>query len=658
MNYKHLLLLSLLGLAACDGSDSTISKTDTSGTFADFSAAQGQLSELEASIAANIAKKATTESELKALADKVIAGAGALIRTGQDDAAIEALKQAGLLQAASKVEETRQAAILMAGAGLQEEAYLLYAPDDFVLNDPTAYNYHPDGSLAAAVDERPAVKHHNMQIDGKTIWYTASAGHLTAFAKNPQKEDPQASIFYTAYTRDDLPTNNRPVTFFFNGGPGASSMYLHLAAFAPIRAFVDGRNVKPEWTKAPPQDFPLIDNTESLLGKSDLVFVDMVGSGFSEAIAPKTNKSFWGTDVDVGIARDFIIRYINANKRQGSPKYLYGESYGGGIRVPKLAHALYEAGTGVYEKPDTDLKPTILSGVVFHSPAFDYGADDREGLFPTLAMVADYLKVSTARGNMPTDEYVEKLRQFAAANYDASPFTYLKSDADLDPYLGPVFYYYPSLSYLAGNYWAPGYDFNAYDARTHIKLDTDSDGNPISLPYDFNFYDDVALQKDMTTYLPSFVNYKSSSQYVAASWAADWNDNESLASELWEDNGVIRNGLPDIVATLGYDPTIKLLTVHGYYDTVTPFYRSELSLKGVVLDEKTGTTLLDRIPVKSFEGGHMIYYSEEARVPLIKTLEKFYDDPPYGGSKPAATPPVIAATTLPASLSAPAIARH
>jgi carboxypeptidase C (cathepsin A) len=655
MNYKHLLLLSMLGLAACDGSDSP-SQSNRSGTFGELPAAVHKTQEQLGSAQTTLLGVADQDQgkQVKLGAAEAIAAAGRLVKTGQDAAAVSTLKSAGLLSAASTDDEVRQAATVMADAGLSEEAYLLYAPDDFVLNDPTAYNYKPEGSLPAAIDEKPSVKRHTMELDGKKVWYTASAGHLTAFAKNPEKEGPEASIFYTAYTRDDLPRENRLVTFFFNGGPGASSIYLHLGAFAPKRAFVDGPNTKPEWTKAPPQNFPMIDNKESLLGKSDLVFVDPVGTGFSQAIAPRSNKGFWGVKVDVEVARDFIIRYINANKRQASPKYLYGESYGGGIRVPKLARALEEAGTRSYEKIEAGPAPKVLTGVVFHSPAFDYGASDEEGMFPTTAMTMDYFKLSTARGDASADQYAATLRKFAVDNYDPESETLFKSEVDLTPYVGDGSYSTAPKFVL----WSlmPDSEFNAYDLRTRIKYDTDKNGKIIGIPYNFDFYDDVGLQADITTYLPEFVNYNSSARYINASCGADWNSQEHLAFERWEDRFDMGTGLPDIVDTIGYDPTIKLLTVHGYYDAVTPFFRSELSLKGVVLDEKTKTTLLDRVPIKLFEGGHMIYYSEEARVPLIKALEKFYDDPPYGGAKPVTTPAAVASAGTPARTTESAIA--
>ncbi|HMF68971.1 MAG TPA: hypothetical protein VK602_15345, partial [Phyllobacterium sp.] len=477
MNLRNSSLGLLLFLAACNGSNSSTPPDNVAedNTFTDVTAVQAQIADVAAQIGvrqddlADVEQGLATTSkageanqaDIAAAADKWIVTAGALIKTGQDEAAVNALKQAGLVNPGSKDAELRQAAALLTAAKLPEEAYLLFAPDDYVLNDQTNYSSARSGSLAIPVDETPSVKRHSMTLGRKTFWYTASAGHLTAFAKNPQKENPQASIFYTAYTRDDLPKEDRPVTFFFNGGPGASSIYLHMASFAPKRVFVDGPKVPVEWIKGPPQHFPVIDNTESLIDKSDLVFVDPVGTGYSQAIAPKINENFWGVKVDVATARDFIVRYVNANKRQASPKYLYGESYGGGIRVPKLARALEEAGTGGYETDHSAAKPKVLTGAVFHSPYFDYGASTTDGNFPTFALIADYLKKSTARGEMPLDEYAEKLRKFTSEKYLPA-----RTPIDIYAYTG-----LPRGEYLPrsfGEYAAtlkPGYTFNNYDGR-------------------------------------------------------------------------------------------------------------------------------------------------------------------------------------------------
>lgn len=280
-----------------------------------------------------------------------------LAATGKSEEAIEQYKKAGKID---------KAAALLTAAGKLEDAYRLFAPEDKVITDANPYGAATNGSIALEdVDETPSVKRHSMQLDGKTVWFTAKAGHLVAYAQkdknNPDaKRDPQAAVFYMSYTRDDLPKETRPVTFFFNGGPGESSIWLHLGAWAPWRLKVDQPNVPANTNINPPKSYPFVDNPESLLDKTDLVFVDPIGAGFSQAISSDVkahvNRDFWGVDADAKVMRDFVTRYINVNNRQSSPKYLYGESYGGGVRVPVLANLLIDAGTENFDK-DMSGKP-------------------------------------------------------------------------------------------------------------------------------------------------------------------------------------------------------------------------------------------------------------------------------------------------------------
>ena len=167
---------------------------------------------------------------------------------------------------------------------------------------------------------------------------------------NPEaKRDPQAAVFYMSYTRDDLPKDKRPVIFFFNGGPGEASIWMHLGALAPKRIKLDQPNVPPNAKAAIPRAFrsSAIPKRCSTSRISSLSIRS--GSGYSQAITSDIknhiDKDFWGVDADAKIMRDFITRYSNMNNRQTSPKYLFGESYGGGIRVPVLTKMLIDAGT-------------------------------------------------------------------------------------------------------------------------------------------------------------------------------------------------------------------------------------------------------------------------------------------------------------------------
>ena len=200
--------------------------------------------------------------------------------------------------------------------------------------DPNVYSTAANASLATP-NENTAVTRHSVTVNGQALAYTATAGHLTVRRLGTDAAD--ASMFYVAYTLDGRDPATRPVTFFFNGGPGSASIWLHLGSFGPRRLAVNA----PSQEMARP--FALVENAESLLDVSDLVFVDAVGTGLSQAIAPNTNQTFWGVDADAAVFRDFIMRYAMVNNRTSSPKFIYGESYGG-PRSGVLAEELESAG--------------------------------------------------------------------------------------------------------------------------------------------------------------------------------------------------------------------------------------------------------------------------------------------------------------------------
>ena len=168
---------------------------------------------------------------------------------------------------------------------------------------------------------RVATTHHKIQIGKETLAYTAIAGETVV----EDNEGAQiASIFAISYIKEgtDKPSA-RPLTFFFNGGPGSSTVWLHLGAFGPRRVSFSSDLVNPG---APP--YPLQDNPHTLLAYTDLVFVDPVGTGYSKALGKSKDKDFWGVDEDSDVLSKYIRAYLSANQRWNSPKYLGGESYG------------------------------------------------------------------------------------------------------------------------------------------------------------------------------------------------------------------------------------------------------------------------------------------------------------------------------------------
>ena len=175
----------------------------------------------------------------------------------------------------------------------------------------------------------------NWQLDGKTIHYKATAGTLLI---DGDDEKPYGIVFYVGYTMSGISDpRTRPVTFLYNGGPGSASLWLHMGSVGPVRV----ATASPEATGAAP--YLVSPNQYSLLDKSDLVFVDAVGTGYSRPVGKATIKNFAGTDQDVQAFAKFIQRYVEVNHRWNSPKFLFGESYGT-TRSAALVDALENAG--------------------------------------------------------------------------------------------------------------------------------------------------------------------------------------------------------------------------------------------------------------------------------------------------------------------------
>ena len=471
-----------------------------------------------------------------------------------NDEAIELYKKAGKID---------KAAELLTSAGKLEDAYRLYAPEDYVKEDKNAYKSGSTTTIAFdKVDEIPSVKRHSIQLDGKTIWLTARAGHLIAYAQKDRtkpeaKRDPQAAVFYMSYTRDDLPKDKRPVMFFFNGGPGEASIWMHLGAFGAKRVKLDQPNVPATAKSGRYLDYPFLDNPGSLVDKADLVFVDPVGNGYSHAItsgiAMHKDEDFWGVDVDAKVMRDFITRYINVNNRQSSPKYLYGESYGGGIRVPILTKLLLDAGTTNYEEDKSGNPAVVLTGSVFHSPILDIGGNCIDnsgascaGFFPTYAITADAFKQSTARGNRTLADYMQELRKFTkeknvsatqkVLNKTFSAFSktddgkaYIK---ELERFTGLSNTWSYGINVIPTGFMSelkPNYTFNTYDMRMTIAG---------SVPYNFSYAEDPAFHRRIEEYLPDYFNYKNASYYEAslsettASFEWDWSSRGGNAKRI------------------------------------------------------------------------------------------------------------------------------
>ena len=460
-----------------------------------------------------------------------------------------------------------------------------------VLHDPTPYSTAANASLPSAT-EASVQSTGSVAIDGATIDYVATTGHLNALA--PGSGAPQASMFYIAYVRPVAAGSVRPLVFFYNGGPGSASVWLHLGSFAPRRIV----------TSAPattvPQPFQLVDNAESLIDVADLVFVDAVGTGYSQAIAPYTNSSFWGVDSDASLMRDFVARYVAVNARQASPTFLFGESYGG-PRTAVLAHLMVAAGMR-------------LDGVVLFSPALDYNSNcaatfpssaSCEGFLPSYGLTGAWFAL-TNPVPADADAYAEQLRGFAAETYGPAATAWALNGTPAAPALldqlvaltgAPLDAWTTNVNLgptVFRNRLRPGQLLGRYDARIAAPLGSAlaAQGDPSSTLINAPFA--AAAQSRFADEL----KYVATAPYVTVSNAiSTW--------DFRHDGRALPDTVPDLAAALTLAPGLRALAISGYHDLATPFRQTELDLARIVHSAQ--------IETRVYPGGHMTYLDDGSR---------------------------------------------
>jgi carboxypeptidase C (cathepsin A) len=494
--------------------------------------------------------------------------------------------------------------------------------------DPVAYGNGPDDSVTEReATEAAALTHHSIVIGGREIAYTATAGHLVTVDESTSK--PNAKIFYVAFTEDGQTEESRPVTFFYNGGPGSSSVFVLLGSFAPKRI----KTSMPGFT--PPAPYQMEDNPDSLLDKSDLVFINPVGTGYSAAVAPHTNKEFWGVDQDARSLKQFIKRFLTKNLRWNSPKYLFGESYGT-ARSCVLAYLLHEDGVD-------------LNGITLQSSILDYAqAGNPVGALPTAAADAWYHKrlfVTPTPANLI--DFLAEVAQFARTDYLAAlrkaPHADDATVEKLSRYTGID---KPTL--LAWGLDIAGYDsrgnslflttllkskglaLGAYDGRvTGIEtgiagqIDPNSGGNDPTMTAVSGVYTTM-----WNTYLNEQLKYTSNSSFTDLNdqtfkhWDFKHTDPTGAEKGIDDKGNVILHTAGDLAAVMALNVDLKVLSANGLYDFVTPFYQTVVDLQRMPLVDKK---VRENLSATFYPSGHMVYLDGESRTALKADVAKMYE---------------------------------
>jgi carboxypeptidase C (cathepsin A) len=469
-------------------------------------------------------------------------------------------------------------------------------------------------TLIPVPPETTSVTQHSIRLDGRKIDYTATAGNLLLRNNAGQAE---ASVFYVAYIANTKSTATRPVTFLFNGGPGAGSVFLLMGSFGPKRAHTSSPAI------TAPAPYVLADNPDSLLDTTDLVFIDAPGAGFSRIVGHATGKRFWGVDEDLDAFEHFIERYLSVNQRWNSPKYLLGESYGT-ARAAMLAYRL--------SQNNIALNGVVLMSSVLNSGAHMAGTDlDSVSYLPTYAAIAWYHdKIVPKPPSLPA--FLDEVRAFASGPYaQALAAGDSLSDSERDAIATSVAHY----TGLDVNYvkqtrlqiWPSRFrkqllrsesrTVGRYDARSEgIDVD-DADGRPdydpsvtsVSSAFDAAFHEHLAQD----------LHFEPKDAYRVFNNEAlrQWNWKHRA---WWGEQLQLPYAAGDLAEAIRQNPRLRVLSLNGYFDLATPFFQTEYDLAHMGLDP----SLRANVQRTYYPTGHMIYLDDAALHSLKSDLVGFY----------------------------------
>ncbi|HEX3421865.1 MAG TPA: peptidase S10 [Sphingomicrobium sp.] len=486
----------------------------------------------------------------------------------------------------------------------------------------------------APVEERTVSSRHSAVIDGRTVPYTATAGTLTV---RDAEGKPTASLFYTADTLDGAPGSRRPVMFFYNGGPGSASLWLRMGSFGPVRV----QTTNAEYLRPAPFNFGA--NPDTLLGTTDLVFIDAPGTGYSRPLGDAKPSDFYGVDQDADAFARAIMRYVSKFDRWDSPKFLFGESYGT-TRSGALAYQLQQRGMA-------------LNGVILLSSIMNYGRRqpglDRDYInyIPSYTTTAWYHH-KMANPPATVEQAAAEARAFAQGPYAAAlekGQTINKEEEDSVAEqmsgltgLSPQFIENADLRVDLSEFRKEllrdqRLTVGRYDSR-YTGVDPSASGDAP----DFDASDAAisgAFVGTLQNYLARDLGYQTDMPYrLSASDAAGfkWDFNHKAPGvryTLSEPNTAL-----DLAAAMRTNPYLRVLSLNGWYDMATPFFGTEYDLDHMMLEPAQQRNLEFRY----YPSGHMVYLNPDALHLMRLDVQNFIEQtvgeaegPPPPEARPA-----------------------
>lgn len=441
-------------------------------------------------------------------------------------------------------------------------------------------------------------------------------------ANNPKAE---AAMFYVAYFMKGGPSADRPITFLYNGGPGSSTVWLHMGAFGPRRV------ITRDDSHTPAAPYQLVDNAYSLLDASDLVFIDAPGTGFSRVAGKDKEKAFWGVDTDAYAFGEFIMGFLSKYGRWNSPKYLFGESYG----TPRSAVLINALET----QHDVDFNGVILLSQILNfdlsadAPQFNPGSDEAYVVaLPTYAASAWYHNRLAGKRPSDLDAYLHEVEQFATGDYAAA----LQSGSELDAarrqtvaaryaaYTGlPIAYVLKADLRIDGGMFQK--TLQEAQGLSTGRLDTRFSGpdiDPLSKEVDYDPQSAAissAYVSAFNDYVRKTLNYGSGRTYKPEiEVEKDWNYPHQPPGVSFPVPGVL-NVMPDLAYAMKYDPQLKVMVNGGYYDLATPFYEGWYEMHHLQIP----AALQSNIEYHYYPSGHMVYAHEDSLKALHDNVASF-----------------------------------
>jgi carboxypeptidase C (cathepsin A) len=458
----------------------------------------------------------------------------------------------------------------------------------------------------------PVVTQHSIKINGKQIDYTATAGML---AIRDDAGKPIAYFFHVAYTKNAADEKKRPITFTFNGGPGSSSVWLHMGAFGPKRVTLnDSGEPLPPPTK-------LVDNDLSILDLTDLVFIDPVSTGYSRAAPGQDAKKFHGVQEDIDSVGEFIRLYTTRNHRWGSPKFLAGESYGT-TRASALAGHMQD-------RHGMNFNGVILISAIlnFETARFDQGNDLPYALFlPSFTATAWYHKKLPASLSGDLPKALKEVEKFVEEVYEPALFKGDKlADAE-QKRIAEKLAGYTGLSadYIERTNLRPEimrftkellrsdrHTVGRFDSRMK-GIDTDAAGERHE--YDPSYATvQGAYTSTLNEYVRDALKYENDAPYeILTGKVQPWNFGDAQNRFL--------NVAPALRSAMTKNRDLRVFLACGYYDLATPYFAAEYTMNHLNLDRE----LKKHITTTYYEAGHMMYVHRPSHEKLKKDLADFY----------------------------------